>query len=493
MEGMSAIIAAMMGMQPQVTPMGAAPRGGSGRVSGGSQQGGGGSGGGVSRARPMPAMAQDDLMNLAPLGQITPQGVDSQEFTGTPQMSPNDAGVTNSATERGQAPDADRVMKQVIDAESEVRRLKRDTNTEAGRQRARQHLPEAEERLQWATKVYQEHQLVVEAQARQKDAERIRGQMLQMSADPQTAEQYYKMALADKSGEVVNQIDQQFMETTEAMRAEGAAAVREDDKEDWDSAEMFNALTNAFGLPEYAASAMAQTDSSMKENVELWRKVQEEGTLEERNSFKQELAKAGAYNTVDNTIKQINNTLGHADNFGSTGLASVFYSKIPGTEAYATLKSVDTQRAVNAFLELMNMRKASETGGALGNVSNREIELLYNAYTALDPSMGDAFQRNMVDVLQRFERVKFMLANEARFEREGATAEQMFNASTRHVNTQVAAKMRGSMKTPVDAINFLMDNPETSDQFQQRYGWSPISYEMDADLSGLVGGHDSLR
>jgi hypothetical protein len=137
----------------------------------------------------------------------------------------------------------------------------------------------------------------------------------------------------------------------------------------------------------------------------------------------------------------------------------------------------------------MNMRKASETGGALGNVSNREIELLYNAYTALDPLMGDAFQRNMVDVLQRFERVKYMLANEARFERDGATAEDMFNAATRHVNRQVAGK-RG---VPIEAIDDLMNDPNLAAQFEQAYGWSPISYTMDQDLSGLRGGPDYMR
>jgi hypothetical protein len=294
--------------------------------------------------------------------------------------------------------------------------------------------------------------------------------------------------------EMGNELMQSILDTDEAVRAENVQFTREDQKEALKGEQRFHVYSKGFGIPEYGASAMANNiDLSVKDGVELWRKVETEGTTAQKAAFKQELAKSAAYGTVDNTLKQISNTLGHADNFGSTGLASVFYSKIPGSEAYATLKSIDTQRAVNAFLELMNMRQASETGGALGNVSNREIELLYSAYTALNPAMGDAFQRNMVDVLQRFERVKYMLANEARFEREGATAAQMFNASTLHVNRQVAAKMKGSMRTPAGALEDLMNNPDRVDAFQKKYGWSPISYTMDEDLSGLVGGQDYMK
>lgn len=288
--------------------------------------------------------------------------------------------------------------------------------------------------------------------------------------------------------EVYNDINTELMKTIETVRGEGVAKETEKRQE----SELSDAL-QSFGIDPAQSDAISGAQPGMVEAVELFMKQEDRLTKQEQALHAQEVARTNAYSTVDNTIKQINNTLGHADNFGSTGLASVFYSKIPGTEAYATLKSVDTQRAVNAFMELRLMREASKTGGALGNVSNREIELLYNAYTALDPKMGDSFQRNMVDVLQRFERVKFMLANEKRFEREKWTAEDMFNAATRHTNMQVAGKMKGSMKTPVNAINFLMDNPNTADVFQSKYGWSPISYEMDEDLSGLVGGQDYMR
>lgn len=59
-------------------------------------------------------------------------------------------------------------------------------------------------------------------------------------------------------------------------------------------------------------------------------------------------------------------------------------SAIPGTDARDFRADLDTLKANIAFGELSAMREASKTGGALGSVAIRELELLESALGALD-------------------------------------------------------------------------------------------------------------
>lgn len=63
-------------------------------------------------------------------------------------------------------------------------------------------------------------------------------------------------------------------------------------------------------------------------------------------------------------------------NLWTTGLAGSALSILPGTGASNLNKLVDTIQAQIGFNELQAMRDASKTGGALGQVAVREIELL---------------------------------------------------------------------------------------------------------------------
>lgn len=68
----------------------------------------------------------------------------------------------------------------------------------------------------------------------------------------------------------------------------------------------------------------------------------------------------------------------------TTGAAGKALSFIPGTAAYDIDKTIDTIRANIGFQELNAMRAASPTGGALGQVTERELNFLQAAIASLD-------------------------------------------------------------------------------------------------------------
>mgnify|MGYP001603488631 CR=1 FL=1 len=79
----------------------------------------------------------------------------------------------------------------------------------------------------------------------------------------------------------------------------------------------------------------------------------------------------------------------------TVGLGS-YANLIRGTDAYNFKSDLDTLKANVAFGELTAMREASKTGGALGQVSDREAQLLQAALGSLDPGQSpENFTKNL--------------------------------------------------------------------------------------------------
>lgn len=85
---------------------------------------------------------------------------------------------------------------------------------------------------------------------------------------------------------------------------------------------------------------------------------------------------------IDNSLKLAGDeTLGF--NF-STGLAGQILSNVGGRDAYDLKKSIDTIQASLSFDKLQEMRNNSPTGGALGSIAVRELDLLGATIASLD-------------------------------------------------------------------------------------------------------------
>lgn len=94
----------------------------------------------------------------------------------------------------------------------------------------------------------------------------------------------------------------------------------------------------------------------------------------------------------------------------TTGLGGSIAQRIPGTDARYLRGKLSTLKSGIAFGELTEMREASKTGGALGQVAVRELELLENALGAIDQGLKDEHLAQELEKitgsLDRWERAK---------------------------------------------------------------------------------------
>lgn len=86
------------------------------------------------------------------------------------------------------------------------------------------------------------------------------------------------------------------------------------------------------------------------------------------------------------TVQSIDELMGQVNGW-TTGFGSLL-SSIPSTDAKNFNSQLNTLKAAIAFGELTAMREASKTGGALGNVSNIELNLLESALAGLDSAQA---------------------------------------------------------------------------------------------------------
>lgn len=90
---------------------------------------------------------------------------------------------------------------------------------------------------------------------------------------------------------------------------------------------------------------------------------------------------------LDNAIAVIGEALPNVD-WDSTGLVGQAARGIGGTDAYNLNQQLEPVRAILSFENLAEMRRNSATGGALGSIAVRELELLGNTVRSLDTAQG---------------------------------------------------------------------------------------------------------
>ena len=110
------------------------------------------------------------------------------------------------------------------------------------------------------------------------------------------------------------------------------------------------------------------------------------------NAFARTASKETQFNLLDGLFEQAREQASKL----STGLSGQALSGIGGTEALELQKTIDAIAANVGFDKLQAMRDLSKTGGALGNVSNVELNLLTSSLGSLSTEVGyDTFLRNL--------------------------------------------------------------------------------------------------
>ena len=144
------------------------------------------------------------------------------------------------------------------------------------------------------------------------------------------------------------------------------------------------------------------TDVAQRANVysqiqERAQKIGKEAETKEKTTKSQ----VGKADIVLGKVKEANKLLsGTTGGFFATGLAQTLTGFLGGTPAKNLAAKLNTISANLSFDTLQAMRDASPTGGALGQVSEREIELLGATVASLDPSQSPTQLRSALNDIE---------------------------------------------------------------------------------------------
>jgi hypothetical protein len=98
---------------------------------------------------------------------------------------------------------------------------------------------------------------------------------------------------------------------------------------------------------------------------------------------------------MDSSTRSLQNAISALDdaerlvNGNSTGFVGQLTRGVGGTPAYNLNQALEPVRAILSFETLAEMRRNSATGGALGSIAVRELELLGNTMRSLDTAQGE--------------------------------------------------------------------------------------------------------
>lgn len=116
--------------------------------------------------------------------------------------------------------------------------------------------------------------------------------------------------------------------------------------------------------------------------------------------------KAAEARTSNIVIEDIDRALAAMDDsfLPVAGAVGGALSNIPGTAAFDVSKLIETVKANSGFDKLQAMRDASPTGGALGQVSERELAFLQSTIGSLSQSQSpEQFRRNLMRVRKAYD------------------------------------------------------------------------------------------
>lgn len=175
---------------------------------------------------------------------------------------------------------------------------------------------------------------------------------------------------------------------------------------------------------------------------------QEEMKAEEQKQMAQEQRERYGdvvTDAIDTVMRQVDEATIPVTSFGS------MLSNVPGTTARDVKANLDTIRANVGFDRLQQMRDASPTGGALGQVSEMENRLLQSTLGNLEMSQSEAqFMRNLKQVRDIYDKI----VNEGISEDE---AEQL-------LREQAVQRMATDDEIDPELLNYM--TPEERELFQ---------------------------
>lgn len=147
--------------------------------------------------------------------------------------------------------------------------------------------------------------------------------------------------------------------------------------------------------------------------AELTRKFREDQAREKKEKVAQkeslsQKAKVDTANVMIDEIGQAKKIISDAEGsvLPATGMAAPYVAMFSGTNAANLKNRLKTIRGNLAFDKLQEMRSASPTGGALGNVSEKELALLESSFQNVEQAQtSEELMKSLNDLEKRYQAV----------------------------------------------------------------------------------------
>lgn len=159
-----------------------------------------------------------------------------------------------------------------------------------------------------------------------------------------------------------------------------------------------------------------------------------------------------------------------SDNWFSTGWSNLAFSEMPNTNAKSLNNYIKTIESNIGFDRLTAMRNASKTGGALGNVSDRELSLLVSSAGPLDPTDRN-FKKNLEFIQKHYKRFISGLKDYSGYSKEAISADLISHGFSPEESRSLT-----------NSISEIKSNP-FGQQIPQRQGLTANPEQRDNELS----------
>lgn len=165
----------------------------------------------------------------------------------------------------------------------------------------------------------------------------------------------------------------------------------------------------------------------------------------------------------------------------NTGVIGKTTGVIPGTPSYDFRRDVATIKANLGFDKLQSMRDSSPTGGALGQVSERELDFLQSTVASLDEGQSpDQMIKNLGKVREHYNNwLEIQEASHAmKYGNKGAASsgQSMGGQSQTQGSLLGAPQAPRTQAAPMSALRALYANPDKIQDFEEKFGYRPEGF-----------------